>query len=182
MGLVHCESCATGLLMLPTITLLVSDAVILVMATAVIFSFNSLIYQLIHLFYLFVRFRLACRLLMVWRIYTAPGNLQTSRWRGSFGTNIEIRLGMRPPSEWRRYNVTTSLIDWAHTYSMYSRVPKSRTCRNRWTLGKNAQNLIIEYLFHAVSIATNNRTPGIFPTALIVKGVWLLGTPDKTWD
>ena len=38
------------------------------------------------------------------------------------------------------------------------------------------ENLIIEHLFYAISIATNNTTPGIFSTALIVKRVWLLGT------
>ena len=40
-----------------------------------------------------------------------------------------------------------------------------------------AEHLIVAHLFHAISIATNNRTPGIFSTALIVKRVWLLGTP-----
>ena len=47
---------------------------------------------------------------------------------------------------------------WCH----YSCVPNSRTYRNRWTLGKNCPNLIVEHLFYTISIATNNRTPGIF--------------------
>ena len=41
-----------------------------------------------------------------------------------------------------------------------------------------AENLIVEHLFYTVSIATTNRTPGIFSIALIVKRVWLLGTPE----
>ena len=45
-------------------------------------------------------------------------------------------------------------------------------------LGRIAKNLIVEHLFYTISIATNNRTPGIFSTALIVKRVWLLGTPE----
>ena len=40
------------------------------------------------------------------------------------------------------------------------------------------ENLIAEHLFYTLSIATNNRTPGIFSTALIVKRVWLLGTRE----
>ena len=45
-------------------------------------------------------------------------------------------------------------------------------------LGQIAGNLIVEHLFYNISIATNNRTPGIFSTALIVKHVWLLETPE----
>ena len=41
-----------------------------------------------------------------------------------------------------------------------------------------AKNLIVEHLFYTISIATNNRTPGTFSTALIVKRVWLLGIPE----
>ena len=41
-----------------------------------------------------------------------------------------------------------------------------------------AANLIVEHLFYTISLATNNRTPGIFSTALIVKRAWLLGTPE----
>ena len=29
-------------------------------------------------------------------------------------------------------------------------------------LEKNTENLIVEHLFYTISIATNNRTPGIF--------------------
>ena len=32
-------------------------------------------------------------------------------------------------------------------------------------MGQIAKNLIVEHLFYAISIATNNRTPGIFSTA-----------------
>ena len=39
-------------------------------------------------------------------------------------------------------------------------------------LGRIAQNLIVEQLFYTISIATNDRTPGIFSTVLI------LGTPE----
>ena len=35
-------------------------------------------------------------------------------------------------------------------------------------LEKIAVNLIVEHLFYTISISTNNRTPGIFSTALIV--------------
>ena len=40
-----------------------------------------------------------------------------SGFSSSYGTEITtgIRLGMRPANERRRYNVTTSLIGWAHT-------------------------------------------------------------------
>ena len=31
-----------------------------------------------------------------------------------FQSGTGISLSMRPANEWRRYNVTTSLIDWAH--------------------------------------------------------------------
>ena len=41
-----------------------------------------------------------------------------------------------------------------------------------------AEILIVEYLFYTASIATNDRTPGFFSTAWIVKHVWLLGTPE----
>ena len=41
-----------------------------------------------------------------------------------------------------------------------------------------AESLIVEHLLYTISIATNIRTPGIFTTALIVKRVWLLGTPE----
>ena len=44
----------------------------------------------------------------------------------------------------------------------YSCVPNSRACLNKWTIGKNAKNLIVEHLFYTISIATNNRTPGTF--------------------
>ena len=40
------------------------------------------------------------------------------------------------------------------------------------------ENVIVEHMFYTISIATNNRTPGIFSTALIVKRVWLLGTRE----
>ena len=47
-------------------------------------------------------------------------------------------------------------------------------------LGEIAENLIVEHLFYTISIVTNNRTPGIFFTAWIVKRVWLhvLWTPE----
>ena len=40
-------------------------------------------------------------------------------------------------------------------------------------LGEIAENLIVEHMFYTISIATNNRTPRIFSTALIVKRIWL---------
>ena len=43
-----------------------------------------------------------------------------------------------------------------------------------------AENLIVEHLFCTISIVTNNRTSGIFSTALVVKRVWLLGTPEQS--
>ena len=36
-----------------------------------------------------------------------------------------------------------------------------------------AKNLIVEHLFYTISIATNDRTPGIF-----FHCVWLLGIPE----
>ena len=41
------------------------------------------------------------------------------------------------------------------------------------------ENLIVEHLFNTISIATNDRTPGIFSTTLIVKRILLLGTPEQ---
>ena len=41
-----------------------------------------------------------------------------------------------------------------------------------------ANNLIVELLFYTLSIATNNRTPGTFFTALIVKRVWPSESPE----
>ena len=47
-------------------------------------------------------------------------------------------------------------------------------------LGRIAQNLIVEHLFYTISIATNNRTPGIFfhcvnsQTRLTIKGVTIV--------
>ena len=43
---------------------------------------------------------------------------------------------------------------------------------------EKSENLIVEHLFYSISIATNNITPGIFSTALIVKRICLLGTPE----
>ena len=46
-------------------------------------------------------------------------------------------------------------------------------------LGEIVENLIVKHLFYTIYIATNDRTPGIFfSTVLIVKRVWLLGTPE----
>ena len=44
----------------------------------------------------------------------------------------------------------------------YSRVPNSRTYRNGH-LEEIAEKLIVEHLFYNISIATNNKTPGVFP-------------------
>ena len=43
----------------------------------------------------------------------------------------------------------------------YSRVPNSGTYQNGH-LEEIAEKLIVEHLFYTTSIATNNRTPGIF--------------------
>ena len=40
-------------------------------------------------------------------------------------------------------------------------------------LEKIAENLIVEHQFYTISIATNDRTPGIFSAAFIAKRVWL---------
>ena len=55
----------------------------------------------------------------------------------------------------------------------YSRVPNSRNTEINEHLEEIAKSLIVERLFYTISIATNNRTPIIFSTALIVKRVWL---------
>ena len=60
----------------------------------------------------------------------------------------------------------------------YSRVPNSRNTEINEHLEEIAKNLIAEHLFYIISIATNNRTPIIFSTALMVKRVWLSGTPE----
>ena len=41
-----------------------------------------------------------------------------------------------------------------------------------------ANNLIVELLFYTLSIAINNRIPGTFSTALIVKRVWPSESPE----
>ena len=70
---------------------------------------------------------------------------------------------------------------WYPTESCeYSGVQNSRTEIDEH-LEEIAENLTVEHLFFIISIATNNRTPEIFSTALImliVKWVWLLGTPE----
>ena len=60
----------------------------------------------------------------------------------------------------------------------YSRVPNSRNTEIYAHLEEIAKNLIGEHLFYVISIATNNRTPVIFSSALIVKRVWHLGTQE----
>ena len=43
-----------------------------------------------------------------------------------------------------------------------------------------AENLTAKHLFFTISIATNDRTPEIFSTALIVKRIWLSAVWYKT--
>ena len=45
----------------------------------------------------------------------------------------------------------------------YSRFPNSRNTEINEHLEEIAKNLIVEHLFYTISIATNNRTPIIFP-------------------
>ena len=50
----------------------------------------------------------------------------------------------------------------------YSRVPNSRNTEIDEHLEEIAKKPIGEHLFYIISIATNNRTPVMFSTALIV--------------
>ena len=76
----------------------------------------------------------------------------------------------------------TWVVAWCWTYYkpviMYSHVPNSRTYRNKWTRGRNCRKSNSRTLcFTLYLLQQIIEHLGFFSSSLIVKRVWLLGTP-----